>query len=313
MEPSTVTPRPTPRRGARLLTTAAGTRPEAFGPVEWGLLGVTASIWGCSFLFIAVAVDHFAPPLVVLLRIAFGAAVLGVVPAARRPVPRAELPRLLLVAATWMAVPFLCFSFAEQWITSSLAGMVNGAVPLTTALVAALLLGRAPGPRQLAGLVVGFGGVVCIAAPALGDGGERVVLGVALVVAAVWCYGLGTNVCVPLQQAYGSLPILLRAQLLALAMSAPAGIAAIPSSTFAWDSLGATVALGALGTGVAFVAATTLIGRAGATRGTVAVYFTPIVAIAAGVAVRDEHVAALSIVGVALVLAGAALTTRAES
>jgi drug/metabolite transporter (DMT)-like permease len=277
------------------------------------LLAVSASIWGCSFLFIAVAVDHFAPPLVVLLRIAFGAAVLGVVPAARRPVPRSEWPRLLVVAVTWMALPFLCFSVAEQWISSSLAGMVNGAVPLTTAFVAALLLRRAPGPRQLAGLLVGFAGVVCIAAPALGDGGDRVVAGVALVVVAVWCYGLGTNVCVPLQQAYGSLPVLLRAQLLALVLSAPAGLASVPSSRFAWGSLGANVALGALGTGVAFVAATTLIGRAGATRGTVAVYFTPIVAIVAGVAVRDEHVAALSVAGVALVLVGAALTSRAES
>lgn len=295
-----------------MLTTAAGTRPEAFGPIEWGLLAITASIWGCSFLFIAVAVDHFSPGVVASGRVLFGALVLALVPGARTPVPREEWPRITLLAVTWMVVPFLCFSVAEQWISSSLAGMVNGAVPLTTAVVAMWLLRRAPGRRQALGLLVGFAGVACIALPALDEGGDDVWAGVALTVVAVCCYGVGTNVAVPLQQAYGALPVLLRVQMVALVLGAPVGVASIPSSSLDAGALAATVALGALGTGVAFVAATTLIGRAGATRGTVAVYFTPVVAIAVGVAFRDEHVAALSLVGVALVLVGASLTSRAE-
>jgi drug/metabolite transporter (DMT)-like permease len=70
--------------------------------------------------------------------------------------------------------------------------------------------------------------------------------------------------------------------------------------------------LGLLGTGWAYVAFTTLAGRAGATRGAVAVYFTPVVAIALGVLVRNEHVAAVSIFGAALVMLGAWLTSRRE-
>jgi drug/metabolite transporter (DMT)-like permease len=57
---------------------------------------------------------------------------------------------------------------------------------------------------------------------------------------------------------------------------------------------------------------TTLVGRVGAARGSIATYFIPIVAVALGVAFRDDVVAAISLVGLALVLGGAFLTSRRE-
>jgi len=93
----------------------------------------------------------------------------------------------------------------------------------------------------------------------------------------------------------------------------PIGIGALPGSEFHGGSVAAMVPLGLLGTGWAYVAFVTLSGRAGATRGAVAIYFTPVVAIALGVLVRDEHVAALSLLGAVLVIAGAWLTSRGES
>jgi drug/metabolite transporter (DMT)-like permease len=71
--------------------------------------------------------------------------------------------------------------------------------------------------------------------------------------------------------------------------------------------------LGVLGTGVALVAMTTLTGRAGAARGSIAIYFLPVVAAILGVAFRDESIAPASILGTALVLAGAWLTSRQET
>jgi drug/metabolite transporter (DMT)-like permease len=118
---------------------------------------------------------------------------------------------------------------------------------------------------------------------------------------------------VPLQQRYGALPVMFRVQLGALAMTAPFGLFGLGGSTFAWDSFAAVVALGVFGTGVAFVAMGTLLGRVGAARGSIAVYFVPVIALFAGVLFRDEHVAALSIVGMVLVIIGAALTSRSEA
>jgi drug/metabolite transporter (DMT)-like permease len=136
---------------------------------------------------------------------------------------------------------------------------------------------------------------------------------VALLLVAVVFYGLSANLAVPLQQKYGGLPVVWRAQLCALAMTAPYGLASIPASEFSWASLAAVAVLGYLGTGWAFVAMTNLMGRAGATRGTVAVYVTPVVAIFLGVTFRDETVAILALAGMALVLLGAWLTSRAEA
>jgi len=297
----------------RLISTSHGTHQAAFGPVEWTLLLSAAGIWGASFLFIAIGIEAFSPGLVTFLRILFGFAGLAVVPAARRtPVDREDWPRIALVGFTWMALPLTLFPIAEQWIDSSVAGMINGSVPLFSALIAALLLRVWPRPRQVTGLLVGFAGVVAISLPSL-QGADSSSLGVALVLLAVVCYGLSTNLVVPLQQKYGGLAVMWRVQLVALIMTAPYGLASVPSSELALDSLVAVLVLGLLGTGWAFVAMTELTGRVGATRGSVAIYLTPVVAIVLGVAFRDETVAALALLGTALVLAGAWLTSRAEA
>ena len=71
--------------------------------------------------------------------------------------------------------------------------------------------------------------------------------------------------------------------------------------------------LGIVGTGLAFVTMATLVGRAGATRGAVAVYFIPVVALVLGVAFRGEEVALAAVVGVGLVVVGAVMTSRQET
>jgi drug/metabolite transporter (DMT)-like permease len=210
-----------------------------------------------------------------------------------------------------MAVPLTLFPVAQQWINSSLAGMLNGAVPLTSAFVAVVLVRSLPGRVQIAGLLVGFVGVVLIAWPEVRTD-STTALGVALVLLAVFCYGVGANVAVPLQQSYGALPVLMRALVVALVLVIPAGVAGIPGSELEARPVAAMLPLGLLGTGWAYVAFALLLGRAGASRGAVAIYFTPVVAIVLGVLVRGEHVAALSVLGAALVIAGAWLTSRSE-
>jgi drug/metabolite transporter (DMT)-like permease len=296
-----------------VLSTSEGTQQQHdFGPTEWLLFAIPPLIWGCSFLLIAIGLDHVAPSVVTVLRIALGALALGLFPAARRYIPLSEWPRLVFVAATWMAIPFSCFSIAEQWIDSSLAGMLNGAMPLATAAVAIVLLHRVPGRLQLVGLFAGFAGVVAVMWPALQDDTSSSTTGVLLVLLAVTCYGFAANVSVPLQQQYGTLPVVFRSQLIALVMTAPFALAGFGNSEFAWDSTLAIGALGTLGTGVAFVAMGALLVRVGATRASVAVYFVPVVAVIAGVLFRDEHVEFLSLLGMGVVVIGALLASRAQ-
>lgn len=283
----------------------------AFTTLDWAWVAAVAAMWGSSFLFIDLGVDHFRPELVALLRLVFGVATLAVVPAARRPVPRADWPPIALLGVVWMAIPFVLFPVAQQWIDSSLAGMVNGAAPLFTAAVAAVVLRRLPGGRQLAGLAIGFVGVVAITWPAAQDA-HATARGAGLLLLATALYGVAFNLAAPLQRRHGALPVVLRAELVALVLVAPLGAASVPDSSFAWSSLLAIVALGCFGTALALVAFTALVGRVGSTRASVTIYFLPAVAIALGALLRHEEIAALSLLGAALVTAGAYLTSRRE-
>lgn len=301
-----------PPSNRSVLSTTDGTHLGDFGPTEWGLLAAAAGIWGSSFLFIAVGLDHFEPGLVTWLRILFGALGLSLAPASRRPVDRSDWPRIATIGVLWVAIPFTLFPLAQQTIDSSVAGMLNGAMPLMTAAVASLLLWRRPTARQVVGLAIGFVGVVAISVPSL-RGADASPTGVALGLGAILCYSVAVNLAVPMQQKYGSLALLLRVLLVAAVLTAPFGLASVAGSSFDWGALAAMVVLGFFGTGVAFVAMATLTGRVGAARSSIAIYFTPVVAIVLGVVFRDETVAALAILGTALVLLGAWVASRGEA
>ena len=279
-----------------------------FATPEWLMLAGVALTWGASFLFIDIGLDHFAPTLVAFGRIAFGALALSTIPAARQPVPRSEWPLIAAMGVTWMAIPFVCFAVAQQWIDSSLAAMINAATPLFVAVVAAGAVRQLPSRYQAVGLVVGFAGVVAISLPSVGSGSNA--LGVGLVLLAAILYGFAFNIAAPLQRRHGALPVILRAQLVAVVLVLPAAVVGATESTFGWGSLLAVVALGALGTGLAFYWFTTLIGRVGSTRGSVAIYLVPVVAIVLGATLNDESVHAAAVIGTVLVIAGAYITSR---
>jgi drug/metabolite transporter (DMT)-like permease len=295
-----------------VLTTAPGTRPAAFGPAEWALVAAVALMWGSSFLWIAAGLDHFSPPVVTLSRLVLGAAALALFPGTRRPVERADWPRVALLGVVWMAIPLTLYPIAQQWVESSVAGAINGSMPLFSAVLAALFLRRAPRPRQVTGLALGFAGVLLVTlSEATGLGGSPP--GIALLVFSTMLYALAFNLAVPLTQRYGALPVLLRAELVAIVLVLPPGLWGLTRSEWDWTAAGAMVLLGVLGSGVAFVAQSTIGARAGPVRGSISIYFLPVVAMLLGAAVRHEAVSAAAVTGVALVIAGAWLSGGREA
>src|SRR3972149_4153572 len=124
----------------RMTLTAHGTSAGAFTPADWSLLAGIAAIWGSSFLFMAIGLDAFQPGVVTLARLGLGAGALALVPAARRPIDPVDRPRVAALGIIWMAIPLSLFPIAQQWIDSSVAGMINGAVPITAAPWGTLLM-----------------------------------------------------------------------------------------------------------------------------------------------------------------------------
>jgi drug/metabolite transporter (DMT)-like permease len=275
------------------------------------LLVVPGAIWGASFLFIAEALRSIGPNGVTFVRILVGFATLALLPSARRPLARSDWAAVSLLGVLWLAFPLSMFPFAEQRVSSALTGMLNGATPLFTALVAAGLARRAPSRGVSAGLAVGMTGAVLVAWPTMHEG-RNSLEGVLLILAALVSYGFALNLARPLQQRHGALPLIWRAQAVALALTAPLGVPDLIAARWTAGPLLALLALGALGTGIAYVLVAVAAGRVGATRASATTFLVPAVALALGVAVRGEHVAQLSILGGAVCVAGAWLIRRAQ-
>ncbi len=297
----------------RLLVTSHGTNRQAFAALDWALFFGLSAIWGASFLFMAIGLDAFHPGLITWLRIAFGALTLALIPKpAAKPISRDDMPKVRLLAVIWVAIPLTIFPIAQQWVDSSIAGMLNGAVPIFTAIIASALLRQLPGKLQLVGLVVGFAGIGSIALSS-SSGEATAAIGVLLILAATVGYGFSTNIVAPLQQAYGSLPVMLKLQTLGLVMVTPFGIFGLTQSQFEWSPLIATLAVGILGTGLAFAMMGTLTGRVGPTRSSFITFLIPVVALVLGVVFRDERVTTAAIIGSLLVIIGAFLASRREA
>jgi drug/metabolite transporter (DMT)-like permease len=296
-----------------VLSTSEGVNRDAFSATDWALFLSISLIWGSSFLLMAIGLEAFEPGLITLLRVGLGAAALWLVPAARSThVARADWPRLSVLSIVWVAIPFTLFPIAQQYINSAIAGMLNGAMPIFAAAIAAIMLRRLPRAATATGLIVGFAGVVAISAPSIGEGGTEA-LGVALVVLATACYGLAVNIATPIQQAYGSIPVMARMLGLATIWTAPLGLYGVTGSTFDRGPFAAVAVAGVLGTGIAFAIMGSLVGRVGSTRASVITYLIPVVALVLGVVFRGDDVAPIAVAGIAMVIAGAFLASRSDA
>ncbi|GIU93314.1 MAG: hypothetical conserved integral membrane protein [Acidimicrobiia bacterium] len=290
-----------------ILSTSDGFNRGAFTIGDWLLFSSISLIWGSSFLLMDIGLEALAPGAITWLRVVLGAAVL--LPMTKRPIPRSDRPAILLLSLTWVAIPFTLFPLAQQHINSAVTGMLNGAMPLFAASFASMMLRRLPGSAQLAGLVVGFTGVVAISLP---EAGSSRLVGVALALAATICYGLAVNVAAPLQQRYGSVPVISRMLGWASLWTAPLGLTGLQSSRFEWGPVLAVSVAGLVGTGLAFVLMATLVGRVGSTRASFITYLIPVVALFLGVTLRGDEVTPVALLGVVLVVAGALAASRPE-
>jgi drug/metabolite transporter (DMT)-like permease len=272
--------------------------------LDWGLLCAPGLIWGASFLFIAEGLEALPPDGVTFARFIIGFLTLSMVPAARRPVQAADRARICWLGVLWLAFPMSMFPHAEQHVSSALTGMLNGAVPLMAAGVAAIVAWQVPSPQMVFGLVVGMAGVALMALPGIGAGGNDA-RSVLLIAFAIMSYGIAINLARPLQQRNGALPVVWRALAVALMLTAPLGVPALLEAHWSPRSWLALLALGSLGTAAANVIMALAAGKLGATRASATTFLIPVVALFLGMTIRDESVGTIAIAGGALCLLGA--------
>ncbi len=276
-----------------------------------------AAIWGCSFLFIAVGVRELHPAYLTLGRVATGALTLLVVLAIKRealPRSRRLWGHFLVLGAVGAALPFTLFGYGEQRIPSLLAGIWNGTTPLIVLPVAVLVFRTERFSVQRAlGVLIGFAGMLVVLGAWQADGAG--LAGQLMCFAAAACYAIA----IPYQKKFvAGAPIsglalsagFLIAATAELALVAPllAGGAPPVPWELSLEVVASMLALGALGSGLAFVINLRNVRLVGASTASMVTYLIPLFAIVVGVLVLDEHLTWYQPVGALIVLTGVAVS-----
>jgi drug/metabolite transporter (DMT)-like permease len=267
-------------------------------------------IWGIPYLLIKVADGGVAPPVLVLARVAIGAALLLPIAIRRRELaPLLPYWRwLVLFALVEIITPWLLLSEAETRLSSSLSGLLIASVPILVAVISRLTGGQDRlTPVRWTGLLVGLGGVALLVAGSgtRGDAGAvGEVLGVAL------CYSIGPLIAA---RKLSELPSLgMTAACLAFAAVVYAPIAAVtwPHAMPSGTVLASLGGLAVICTALAFVLFFALIGEVGPARASVITYVNPAVAVALGILALGERLTTTMAVAFVLILGGSVLATR---
>jgi len=288
---------------------------------DWLLLFALVAMWGSSFMFNSIAVASLPPWSVVAGRIGLAALVLTAIVylLGRRlpPLGRGWWP-YVVVALIGNAIPFYLITWGQQVVESALAGILMAVMPLATLLLAHFLVAGEHLTRQRAmGFAVGFSGIVLLMGPAAlaGVGGDavRVISQVSV---------LGGALCYALQSVLTRLIIKGDVLVAAAATLLVASIIVVPVALWQdwpWQrmpspgSLAAVMWLGVGPTALATILYFKLIRSAGPTFMSLVNYLSPSVALFLGLAVMGEHPPAVAYLGLALILAGIAVSQRRRS
>ena len=281
---------------------------------EWTLLIALSVLWGGSFFFVGVVVDTLPPLTIVVLRVGLAALALNLVvllSGQRRPLSGSVWAAFFGMGLLNNAVPFSLIVWGQGSIASGLAAILNATTPLFAVLVAHVLTADEKlTALRLAGVVVGFIGVVLMLGPdllaGLGVGAlaQLAILGAALSYAFAGVFGrrFGRLGVKPIQAATGQVTASTLLLLpLALAVEQPWRLAA--PGVAVWLSV---TALALLSTALAYLLYFRILATAGATNLMLVTFLVPVSAIVLGTSVLGERLAAEHFIGMTLIGLGLA-------
>lgn len=281
---------------------------------DWISLLALTVLWGSAFLLNEIALASFTPSVLVAGRIFVAVAVIyGYfrLTGGSLPGPGRGWWPMVVLAMLGNVLPFHLVAWSQQYIDSSLAGVLMAVMPLFVLTLAHFFV---PGARltlfRAAGFVVGFAGVVVIIGPDFARGfddnvalwGAIAVLGAALSYSISTIYARRLGAGDPVRRAAGMLVV-------ASIMSLPAAVVDLPAMVV--PTAVATVALCALGflaTGFATLLYFRLIQGPGPAFISLVNYLVPAWAVIVGALFLDESLSISVFLGLSLILSGIALS-----
>ncbi len=271
-----------------------------------------AAMWGSVFLLIRLSVTDFGVWSLAWLRISIGALCLAPLllwqPALRQAL-RQHWRAIAVIGLFNMALPALLFCYAAQHLTSGLIAILNSTSPLFAAAIGALWLGAVLTRWQVAGLALGFCGVLALSLDAAGVRTPQADWAIAACLAAALCYGFTVNCMRRYLSAVPSMAVVIGSLVIGGLLMAAPGVLAWPAgdkSLTAWNAL---LAMGIGATALGFVMYFRLIANIGPTRAIAVTFLMPVFAMFWGWLFLSEPVSLAMLASAAVIIAGTALST----
>lgn len=284
---------------------------RSMGITELGWLFSLALMWGSSFLFTKAALQSFPPLTLVTFRMALSMVfLLGflLVRRTRMPFSGRLWGEFLILSIINGTLPYFLMAWGQLHIDSSLAAILNSTTPISALVLAHYFTSdERITPMSMAGIALGFAGVVVLIGPdALGGLGSQL-LGQLAVVGASTCYGIATVY----GRRFSSLPPEVTAagmQACSLMTLLPLSLTLEPPWQLSPTPLGiaAILCLGVLSTGMPFLVYFHLLSKVGATRTAMVNYLIPLVGVFWGTLLLGERLPWRAVPALLLVLAGLA-------
>jgi drug/metabolite transporter (DMT)-like permease len=280
-------------------------------PVQLLELVLLAALWGGSFLFMRIATPEFGPVGVSELRVLIAAAALALIFTANAGLRdyRAGILPLCIVGLLNAVLPFSLFAFATLHLTAGFTSILNATAPFFSAIVAYVWLRERLTAFQIAGLMVGFTGVIVLLWGKISFGGGPVALAVAACLLATLSYGIAASYIRKRLLQASPMAITTGSQIAAALCLLPPALWLHPAELPSPQAWLAVAALGLLSTGLAFLLYYRLVTGAGTVRAMSVTFLIPVFGMLWGALFLEETVTSGMLAGTVIILAGTALTT----
>ncbi|MDP2118979.1 MAG: DMT family transporter [Hoeflea sp.] len=290
---------PVPRADAPSMTAAT-----------WAILLLLGLIWGASFFFARIAVQHVPPMTLVLIRVSLAAVALHLA-FGRQPGFYAALVgrwrELLVLGLINNAIPFTLIFLGQTEIGAGLASILNATTPLWTVIIAQVLTtDEKISSAKLIGCALGLAGMVLLIGPAalgIADAplwAKLAVVGAAVSYGFAAAFGKRFKGLSPRVTATGQLTASSLIMLpLALVVDQPWTLPVPPL-----DVIAAILALALLSTAFAYVLYFRILSVAGATSASLVTLLVPPSAILLGIVFLGETLSLTEALGLGLIALG---------
>ena len=278
----------------------------------WGLFALVGALWGVPYMFMKIAVEELAVPVIVFSRLLIGALVLIPLAMHQKTIAAALKfwPYIAFYAVLEMVIPWTLITTAQKDLSSGVVALLVATVPIWATLFAHHTGDSTAAHRtRIFGIALGFIGIAFLVGfESLNDVGNIRALIQVLIASVSYAYAVNMIT----RKAPGTSGIAINgiAMSLSALLFAPFALTHLPNTAPSTEAVMATIGLGIICTALAFWVFFLVVDEVGPARASLVVYPNTAVAVVLGIFLLDESLTLAIAIGLPMVLLGSYFASR---